>query len=482
MPENYGGGKQMDDLYDIGLIGLAVMGQNLVLNMQRHGFRVAVYNRTASKTQKFLAEKGIRGNIGSAATVAQFVQLLKRPRKIMLMVKAGDAVDMMIAELLPYLSEQDILIDGGNSFFLDTRRRCGELAAKNIRFIGMGVSGGEAGALYGPSLMPGGDLSAYKEVKTICECIAAKVEDGICCNYIGEDGAGHYVKMVHNGIEYGDMQLISEAYYIMKMVLGLNPAEMHAAFAEWNNGDLDSYLMEITRDILLKVDEATGQPLLELVLDKAGQKGTGKWTAQNALDLGVPVPTITEAVFARCMSAYKEQRLAASTILAAPQGFYEGSAAALVSAVHDALYASKICSYAQGFALMQAAGAAYGWNLHYGDIALLWRGGCIIRAKFLGQIKAAFLARPDLPNLMLDPFFREALARMQENWRMVVGLGKKLGIPLPAFSASLDYYDSYRQAILSANMLQAQRDCFGAHTYERIDKPGVFHTDWLTVK
>lgn len=469
----------MGNLYDIGLIGLAVMGQNLALNMKNHGIRVAVYNRTFQKTKEFTEKVGDDEHLGSAAQLDEFVHMLKKPRKIMLMVKAGKPVDAVIEELLPYLEPDDIIIDGGNSFFLDTRRRCQELASRQIHFIGLGVSGGEEGALHGPSLMPGGDKAAYEQVKGIYESIAAKVPGGICCSYVGSDGAGHYVKMVHNGIEYGDMQLISEAYYIMKMVLGLTCDEMQAIFAKWNEGELNSYLIEITADILLKKDEATGSPLLEMILDKAGQKGTGKWTSQNALDLGVPVPTITEAVFARCMSSYKEERIKAAGILPAPQSVVKEDREALIQAVHDALYASKICSYAQGFALLKAANDAYEWTLDYGNIALLWRGGCIIRAKFLDRITAAFKEKSDLPNLMMDSFFCDSLRRAQDNWRKVVALGKMAGIPLPAFSASLDYYDSYRQSVLPANMIQAQRDYFGAHTYERNDEAGVFHTQWV---
>ena len=470
----------MAKLYNIGLIGLAVMGQNIVLNMSNHGFRVAVYNRTSSKMEEFKKTIGNNANIGGAHTISEFVQMLEKPRKIMLMVKAGNPVDKMVAELLPYLDNEDIIIDGGNSFFLDTKRRFKELADKNIRFIGMGVSGGEEGALNGPSLMPGGDFSAYQEVAPIYQKIAAKVTDGVCCSYVGKDGAGHYVKMVHNGIEYGDMQLISEAYYIMKMVLGLKASEMHDIFEKWNKGELNSYLIEITRDILLKEDQETGLPLVEVILDKAGQKGTGKWTSQSALDLGVPVPTITEAVFARCMSGYKVERVAAAEILYGPKPIYEGDREVLIQAIHDALYASKICSYAQGFALLKAASDEYQWNLNYGDMALLWRGGCIIRAQFLDRIKEAFSANANLPNLMIDPFFSDLLAKTQANWRLVVSLCKQQGIPTPAFSASLDYYDSYRQGALSANMIQAQRDYFGAHTYERVDKSGVFHSQWLS--
>ena len=466
-----------DEFYDIGLIGLAVMGQNLVLNMLDKGLRVAVYNRTLYKTQSFVRQANAGTALGSAVTIADFVEMLCRPRKIMLMVKAGLAVDAMIEELLPHIEPGDIIIDGGNSFFVDTRRRSQYLEKKGIHFIGAGVSGGEEGALHGPSLMPGGNLAAYKEIEPIFEKIAAKVPGGICCKYVGKDGAGHYVKMVHNGIEYGDMQLISEAYYLMKMAWHLTEEEMHDVFAAWNKGELNSYLIEITRDIFLQKDEETGLPLLEVILDKAGQKGTGIWTSQSALELGVPVPTITEAVYARCMSALKEERLQAAVALPGPALPTAGKED-WMQAVHDALYASKICSYAQGFALLKAAAKEYDWNLSYGEIALLWRGGCIIRAEFLDRIAAAFEKNKELPNLMLDPFFKNVLQQSQENWRKVVCFGKQAGIPLPAFSASLDYYDSYRQAVLPANMIQAQRDYFGAHTYQRRDKEGVFHTKW----
>ncbi|MDF2929073.1 decarboxylating NADP(+)-dependent phosphogluconate dehydrogenase [Anaerospora sp.] len=465
-------------LCDIGLIGLAVMGENLVLNMAGKGFSVAVYNRTVSKVDEFVAAKGQGMPVKGAHSPQELVSMLAAPRKIVLMVKAGKPVDDMIAELLPFLEQGDILIDGGNSFFEDTRRRNQELTAKGIRFIGMGVSGGEEGALKGPSLMPGSDRSAYEETAPIFTRIAAQVADGPCCAYVGPDGAGHYVKMVHNGIEYGDMQLISEAYYIMKTALQLTADELHEVFSEWNKGELDSYLIEITRDIFTQVDEVTGQPLVELILDKAGQKGTGKWTSQSALDLGVATPTITEAVFARCMSAYKTERVAASAILAGPDATFTGDKQAFIEAIRDALYASKICSYAQGFALLKAASEEYGWNLNYGDMALLWRGGCIIRARFLDRIKEAFTANKDLANLLIDPYFSSTLAGVQNNWRLVVKTCKELGIPTPAFSASLDYYDSYRRAVLPANLIQAQRDYFGAHTYERVDKPGTFHTEW----
>lgn len=469
----------MSQSYDIGLIGLAVMGENLVLNMAGKGFKVAVYNRTVSKVDLFLAGRANGMSIGGAHSITELVAMLKKPRKIILMVKAGQPVDDMIKELLPYLDKGDIIIDGGNSFFADTCRRAEELAAKSIRFIGMGVSGGEEGALKGPSLMPGGDQGAYNELAPILTKIAAQVSDGPCCAYVGSDGAGHYVKMVHNGIEYGDMQLISEAYYIMKEILGLSAREMHEVFSTWNHGELDSYLIEITSDIFLKNDEETGKPLVEVVLDKAGQKGTGKWTSQSALDLGVPTPTITEAVFARCMSAYKAERIAASKALHGPNKTFVGDKADFITAIHDALYASKICSYAQGFALLKAASEQYNWNLNYGDIALLWRGGCIIRARFLGRIQEAFKRDSRLPNLLLDPFFSSIMSKAQDNWRLVVKTCKEFGIPTPAFSASLDYYDSYRIAVLPANLIQAQRDYFGAHTYERVDKEGTFHTEWI---
>ena len=469
----------MDRKYDIGLIGLAVMGENLVLNMANQGFTVGVYNRTVSKVDDFLTKHKECSKIGGAYSVAEFVNMLTKPRKIMLMVKAGKPVDEMIAELLPYLEQNDIIIDGGNSFFEDTRRRSVYLQERGIHFVGAGVSGGEEGALKGPSLMPGGNLDAYQELAPIFTRIAAQVLGQPCCSYVGPDGAGHYVKMVHNGIEYGDMQLISEAYYIMKNVLGLSAQELHSVFGQWNQGELDSYLIEITRDIFAQQDEVTGQPLVEVIMDKAAQKGTGKWTSQSALDLGVPTPTITEAVFARCMSAYKEERMAAADILIGPGKEYRGDKQKLIQAIHDALYASKICAYAQGFALLKAASQEYNWNLNFGEIALLWRGGCIIRARFLNRIQEAYADDKMLVNLMMSPFFSSVLANVQDNWRLVVITCKELGIPIPAISASLDYYDSYRKAVLPANLIQAQRDYFGAHTYERIDSPGSFHTNWF---
>ncbi len=468
----------MNHKYDIGLVGLAVMGENLVLNMAGKGFKVVVYNRTVSKVEEFLGKNKEYSTLGGAHSIANLVGMLDRPRKIMLMVKAGNPVDDMINELLPHLEEDDIIIDGGYSFFEDTRRRTAYLEGKGIRFVGAGVSGGEEGALKGPSMMPGGNAKAYEELAPIFTRIAAQAGGRPCCSYVGPDGAGHYVKRIHNGIEYGDMQLISEAYYIMKNVLGLSTVELHEVFAKWNQGELDSYLIEITRDIFTRQDEITGQPLLEVILDKAGQKGTGKWTSQSALDLGVPTPTITEAVFSRCMSAYKEERVAAAKTLTGPTKQYSGDKKAFIQAIHDALYASKICAYAQGFALLKAASVEYHWNLNFGEIALLWRGGCIIRARFLDRIEESYAQDGKLVNLMMSPFFSEILTKAQDNWRLVVITCKELGIPVPAISASLDYYDSYRSAVLPANLIQAQRDYFGAHTYERTDRPGIFHTNW----
>jgi len=463
---------------DIGLIGLAVMGENLVLNMEGKGFRVAVYNRTVSKVDEFLAGRGKGKKFTGAHTLEEFVRSLSRPRKIMLMVKAGEAVDDFIGKLVPLVEKGDILIDGGNSFFQDTIRRNRTLAEKGILYIGTGVSGGEEGALHGPSIMPGGQREAYDAIAPILTKIAAQMPDAPCCAYIGTDGAGHYVKMVHNGIEYGDMQLIAEAYYIMKNALDMSAKELHETFARWNKGELESYLIEITRDIFARMEGETGEPLVEKILDKAGQKGTGKWTSQSALDLGIATPTITEAVFARCLSAAKDERVAASMILSGPDGKYRGDKKAFIQAIHDALYASKIASYAQGFALLAGAAAEYKWTLNMGEISSIWRGGCIIRAQFLGRIKEAYARDPNLANLMLDPYFRERVVKFQDNWRLVVKTAKDLGIPTPAFSASLDYFDGYRRASLPANLIQAQRDYFGAHTYERVDKPGVFHTEW----
>lgn len=463
---------------DIGLIGLGVMGKSLALNFSGRGFRVAVFDRFSSIVDEFICAAQTEIQPFGTHSLAEFTVALKSPRKIMFMIQAGDPVDAMIEQVLPYLDPGDILIDGGNSFFQDTRRRYGQLTAKGIRFIGMGVSGGEEGALHGPSLMPGGSREAYQEIAPFFSKIAARVANKPCCSFIGPDGAGHYVKMVHNGIEYSDMQLIAESYHVLRQAGGLTAAETHDVFEDWNRGPLDSYLIEITRNIMLVLDIETGRPLVEMILDKAGQKGTGKWTSQSALDLGVSTPAITESVFARCMSAVKAERVLAASILQGPQGQWTGQREELIQALHDALYASKICAYAQGFALLRAAAQEYQWNLQFGEIAMLWRGGCIIRARFLDKIYEAFARDPSLANLMLDPFFKDVLASAQKPWRFVLKLCRDMGIPTPSFNASLDYYDAYRQAVLPANLIQAQRDYFGAHTYERIDRPGSFHTEW----
>ncbi len=463
---------------DFGLIGLAVMGQNLALNVESRGFSVAVYNRTASRTQEFMDRPARGKNIIGTRSIPDFVAALSRPRKIMLMVKAGQPVDDFIEQLLPHLENGDLIIDGGNSHFPDTIRRSKAMAEKGILYIGTGVSGGEEGALHGPSIMPGGQREAYDLVAPILTKIAAPVDGEPCCTYLGPDGAGHYVKMVHNGIEYGDMQLIAEAYFMMKHALGLGARELHQVFATWNEGDLDSYLIEITRDIFARTDEETGEPLVEMILDRAGQKGTGKWTSQSALDLGVAAPTIAEAVFARCMSAVKEERAAAAKVLGSAGAAYEGDAEEFIEAIRQALYASKICSYAQGFALMKEAGKEYGWDLKFGEIAKIWRGGCIIRARFLHHITEAYERNPGLANLMLDPFFQEVLESAQEKWRHVVASATTLGYPVPALSSALAYFDSCRRERLPANLIQAQRDYFGAHTYVRADKEGAFHTEW----
>ena len=463
---------------DFGLIGMAVMGQNLALNVERNGFSVAVYNRTAARTQEFMAQRAAGKNIVAGYTIEEFVGLLERPRKIMLMVKAGAPVDAVIEQLKPHLEEGDLIIDGGNSFFKDTERRASDLEKQGILYIGTGVSGGEYGALWGPSIMPGGQIEAWEMVKPIFEAIAAKVDGDPCVTYIGPRGAGHYVKMVHNGIEYGDMQLIAESYDIMHRVLNLSAQELHQVFAEWNKGELSSYLIEITADIFATVDEETGQPLVDVILDEAKQKGTGKWTSQNALDLGAPTPTINAAVESRIISAYKDERVAASKVLSGPQPAFEGDRDAMINAVRDALYAAKICSYAQGFALLRAASREYEYGLNYGEIARIWRGGCIIRAQFLDKIRAAFERDPDLSNLLLDPTFGGAVQERQGALRRVIKLAVQSGIPCLAFSASLAYYDAYRTARLPANLTQAQRDYFGAHTYRRVDKEGTFHTEW----
>ncbi|MBS4196047.1 NADP-dependent phosphogluconate dehydrogenase [Lederbergia citri] len=464
----------------IGVIGLAVMGKNLALNIESRGYSVAVFNRSSEKTEEFMKNEAKGKNFVGALTIEEFVNSLEKPRKILLMVKAGAATDATIESLKPYLEQGDILIDGGNTFFQDTIRRNKELSEAGLHFIGTGVSGGEEGALTGPSIMPGGQKEAYDLVEPIFQAIAAKVNGEACSTYIGPDGAGHYVKMVHNGIEYGDMQLICEAYFIMKHILGLNADELHEVFSEWNKGELDSYLIEITADIFAKTDEETGKPLVDVIKDTAGQKGTGKWTSQNALDLGVPLPLITESVFARFISAMKEERVAASKVLNGPEvSAFEGDKKELIEAVRKALYMSKICSYAQGFAQMKAASEEYGWDLRYGDIAMIFRGGCIIRAQFLQKIKDAYDRDANLANLMLDPYFKEIVESYQSALRKVIAIAVERGIAVPCFSSAIAYYDSYRTETLPANLLQAQRDYFGAHTYERLDKEGTFHTEWM---
>jgi len=466
---------------NFGLVGLAVMGQNLVLNVERNGFSVAVYNRTAARTEEFMAGVASGKNIQAAYTVEELVDVLEKPRKVMLMVKAGGPVDDTIAQLKPHLEPGDLIIDGGNSFFGDTERRAQELAEAGINYIGTGVSGGEYGALWGPSIMPGGQPEAWEMVKPIFTAIAARVNGDACVTYIGPRGSGHYVKMVHNGIEYGDMQLIAESYDIMKRIGGLSAAELHQVFAEWNRGELQSYLIEITADIFAKVDDETGQPLVEVILDEAKQKGTGKWTSQSALDLGAPIPTINAAVESRIISAYKDERVAASQLLSGPEIRFDGNRAALIRDLRDALYAAKICSYAQGFALLRAASQEYDYNLNYGEIASIWRGGCIIRAAFLNDIRAAFERNPDLSNLLMDAEFGQAVQQRQGAMRRVIQTAVANGVPCLAFSSALAYFDAYRTARLPANLTQAQRDYFGAHTYRRIDKEGSFHTEWQLV-
>lgn len=465
---------------DIGLIGLAVMGENLVLNMESKGYQVSVYNRSTEKVDNFVNARGKDKNIVGTYSLEELVTSLERPRKVMMMIKAGPAVDATIEALLPHLEQGDIIIDGGNTHYPDTDRRVKLVEGKGVYYIGAGVSGGEEGALLGPSIMPGGSKAAWPAVKPIFQSIAAKVEDGSpCCDWVGENGAGHFVKMVHNGIEYGDMQLITEAYHIMKDMLGMSADEMHEVFKEWNEQELDSYLIEITRDIMAFRDE-DGEPLVEKILDKAGQKGTGKWTGITALDLGVPLTLIGEAVFSRCLSAIKDERVDASKLLTGPMPVFDGDKQTFISAIMDALYASKIVSYAQGYALMRAAADENDWSLNYGGIALMWRGGCIIRSAFLGKIKEAFDNQPGLSNLLLDPYFKAAIDKAQAGWRKVVATAVMNGIPTPAFSTALSYYDGYRSEKLPANLLQAQRDYFGAHTYERVDKPRgeFFHTNW----
>jgi 6-phosphogluconate dehydrogenase len=463
----------------IGVVGLAVMGKNLALNIESRGFSVSVYNRSPEKTKELLEESPGK-KLAGTYSVEEFVQSLETPRKILIMVKAGKPTDDTINQLLPLLSQGDILIDGGNSFFLDTQRRNKELENSGIRFIGTGVSGGEEGALKGPSIMPGGQRDAYELVEPILTAISAKVNGDPCCTYIGPDGAGHYVKMVHNGIEYGDMQLICEAYQLLKDVLHVSTEELHEIFTEWNTGELDSYLIEITRDIFTKYDEETGKPMVDVILDSAGQKGTGKWTSQSALDLGVPLSIITESVFSRFISAMKEERVVASKVLTGPAiEDYAGDRKAFIEAVRKALYASKICSYAQGFAQMRAASEEYNWDLQYGNIAMIFRGGCIIRARFLQNIKDAYDRDANLKNLLLDSYFRGIVDNYQDAWRQVIATAVTRGIPVPAFASALAYYDSYRTERLPANLLQAQRDYFGAHTFQRLDKEGSFHYNWL---
>ncbi|MDH3986062.1 MAG: decarboxylating NADP(+)-dependent phosphogluconate dehydrogenase [Gammaproteobacteria bacterium] len=470
----------MKEKSDIGLVGLAVMGENLILNMANHGYTVTAYNRSTDKVDNFINGRAQGKSIRGAHSIEELVDSLSSPRKIMLMVKAGPAVDAVIEQLVPLLDQGDIIIDGGNTHFPDTNRRVAYLKEKGLQFIGTGVSGGEEGALTGPSIMPGGSPEAWPHVKPVFQHIAAKVDDGTpCCDWVGEDGAGHFVKMVHNGIEYGDMQLICEAYQIMKELLGMSADEMHKVFAEWNNGDLDSYLIEISRDIMAYKDE-DGEPLVEKILDTAGQKGTGKWTGITALDLGVPLTLIGEAVFARCLSAQKDERVAASKVISGPTPVFTGDKAAFIEDLRQAVFASKIVSYAQGYVLMREAAKENGWNLNYGGIALMWRGGCIIRSAFLGNIKEAFDTNPDISNLLLDDYFRNKLEAAQTGWRRVAAAAVTNGIPAPAIGAALTYFDGYRTARLPANLLQAQRDYFGAHTYERIDKARgeYFHTNW----
>ncbi len=487
------------DSSDIGLIGLAVMGQNLALNVADHGFRISVYNRTTSKTEDFLRENpNTPGGLFGATSLEEFVASLKAPRKIIILVKAGKPTDAVIESLTEHLEEGDVIIDGGNAKWTDTIRREKELKDKGLLFVGSGVSGGEEGARFGPSLMPGGDPLAWETLEPIWKAIAAKVdpisgkplegaepgnpiEGGVSCSaYIGPNGAGHYVKMIHNGIEYGDMQMICEAYDLMRRLLGLSPHEMGEIFSRWNEGSLDSFLIEITADILKQSDPRTGKPFVEVVMDKAGQKGTGKWTSINALDMGVPAPTIAEAVFARCLSAVKDERIAAESLLHGPEEEIALDKDAFVGAIRDALYCSKICSYAQGFQLMREAQNEYGWKLNFGEIAQIWRGGCIIRAAFLQKITEAYEKDPDLANLLLDPYFRDSISGAQANWRKVVSTATEQGVPIPTFSSALAYFDGYRSSRLPQNLLQAQRDYFGAHTYERTDEERgkFFHVDW----
>ena len=466
---------------DIGLIGLAVMGENLILNMESHGYTVAVFNRTTSKVDEFISGRGKGKKLVGTHTLPELVASLKKPRKVMLMVQAGKPVDAVIEQLVPLLEPGDIIIDGGNSNFSDSTRRTKDLLAKKLLFVGTGVSGGEEGALKGPSIMPGGNPDAWPHVKPIFQAISAKVDGNVpCCDWVGQEGAGHFVKMVHNGIEYGDIQLICESYQLLSGLLGLNAAELAKVYGKWNTGALDSYLIEITRDIFGFIDPETGKPMVDLILDTAGQKGTGKWTVNSALDLGVPLTLIGEAVFARTLSSQKDERVAASKILGGPTPHFTGDREQLIADVEMALYASKIMSYAQGFALMRAMAKESGWTINNGGVALMWRGGCIIRSAFLGKIKEAFDRSPDLANLLVDQYFAAEVGRAQAGWRRAISAGIASGVPMPAMSAALSYYDGYRAARLPANLLQAQRDFFGAHTYERTDKPRgqFFHTNW----
>jgi len=462
-----------------GVLGIGVMGKSLAINVESRGFSVSVYNRNRIKTDELLLEAKEKNILGTYSIEA-FVNSLELPRKILIMIKAGNPVDETIEELIPYISKGDILIDGGNSFFMDTIRRSKNLHTLGFKFIGAGVSGGEEGALKGPAIMPGGEIEAYKIVEPIFTAIAAKVDGEPCCTYIGESGAGHYVKMVHNGIEYADMQLISEAYALLKGVAGLSNDRLHDVFAEWNEGELDSYLIEITSEIFKQKDNDTGEYMVDIILDRAGQKGTGKWTSQSALDLAVPIPTITESVFARCLSAIKDQRVYASSILKGPDAKFEGDVNEFIESVRRALYTSKICSYSQGFALMSAAAEEYNWDLQYGEIAKIFRGGCIIRAQFLNKISEAYVIDANIKNLMLNSYFKDILSKYQKDWRYIVSTAVNLGVSVSGFSSALMYYDSYRSANLPANLLQAQRDYFGAHTFERNDREGIFHHEWVT--
>lgn len=471
--------SQIEPKADIGLIGLAVMGQNLVLNMNDHGYIVAVYNRTTSKVDDFMKGPANGTHVIGTHSIQEFIQNLKRPRRVMLMVKAGEAVDDFIEQCLPYLEKGDIIIDGGNSHFPDSNRRCRTLKEKGIIFIGAGISGGEEGARHGPSIMPGGNPEGWPHVKEIFQSISAKADGEPCCEWVGDEGAGHYVKMIHNGIEYGDMQLICEAYHLLKQGLNLKQNDLHDVFVDWNKGELDSYLIEITSQIFA-MNDTDGSPLIDKILDVAGQKGTGKWTVITALDLGMPLTLIGEAVFSRCLSSLKEERIAASKLLKGPVTQYKGNRQEGVLAVRQALYCSKIISYAQGFMLLREAAKEFQWKLNYGAIALMWRGGCIIRSRFLGKIKEAFNKSPDLKNLLLDAFFVHELQDRQEGWRKAIITAIELGIPTPCFSTALAFFDGYRTERLPANLLQAQRDFFGAHTYERVDQPRgkYFHTNW----